>query len=335
MVFGEKMKISKNKIRRLIIEALEAAEEESLKKAKDDDERKKIYKKLLLKYHTDRGNEEEKEFRDETTKSLNALYDELTNSRGNQRNQQYSHPDDGVSSGSWDSAYWDTNPKMPGEFSDEELKEKIKDAKLIEGAYGFSELYVEFLRREHQKSDRMAQLRAKKALERFNQVNTTARWTVEISDRINKPISNIEYDSNNLANYKVVFGKGRGQSVSFSCIYRSLRMLKEVNIILSEEGIGGIEKAFNAYQIAARYSPLKTTASGRKTIKESLEAFEQIKDRLNNFIKRGQYRVLGLSHPKAKEMNMLINDVSSLSSAEGIRQSLYHTIFTKSGRKRK
>ena len=112
-------------------------------------------------------------------------------------------------------------------------------------------------------------------------------------------------------------------------------MLKEVNIILSEEGIKGIEKAFNAYQIAARYSPLKTTTDGRRRIQESLKAFQQIKDRLDNFIKKGQYRLLGLSHPKAKEMNMLINNVSSLSSAEGTRQSLYHAIFTKSSKKRR
>jgi hypothetical protein len=291
-------------IRKMLLEALDPADIDLLKNAADESARTKVYRKLAAKYHPDRGGELS------DMQELNDMKERLDNPSGT-RSQEYTHPDDVASgmSGSGDGFPWDTNPKMPNEFSEEELKAKIFDAVTIGGAYGFSELYVEFLRRKGGQA-------AKISLERYNKVNMST--FSEPEDILKK--------ENNIAHFKIVSGQEKGNRVSFDCVYKSLRMLQETTRILTSDGHGGLSKALRAYKIGAKYSPLKTTAKGRREIQESIEAFEEIVTKMS-FLKRLKYMWLGAKSSEKEEMRRLINKVSSLNSVEGFHYTLYHLIL--------
>lgn len=285
-------------IRKILFEALDPSDIDLLKNAADENARKKVYRKLSAKYHPDRGGSTE------DMKELNVIKDRLDNP-GGRNNQDYTHPDDT----SGDGFPWDMNPPEPNEFSDEELKAKIVDAVTIEGEYGFSELYVEFLRRKEDS-------RKHAALKRYNKVNMS---TLSEPEDILKP-------ENVIAHFKIAFGKEKGNRVSFDCVYKSLRMFQETTRILTNEGLGGLSKALRAYKIGAKYSPLKTTAQGRRKIQESVEAFEEIVAKMS-FLKRIKYMWLGAKQSEKEEMRSLINKVSSLNSVEGFHHTLYHLIL--------
>lgn len=287
-------------IRKMLIEALDPSDIDLLKNAGDERARTRVYRKLSAKYHPDRGGTTE------DMQELNVLKDRLDNPRGTRRTG-YTHPEDFDSGG--DGFPWDTNPKTPNEFSDEELKAKIVDAVTIEGPNGFSELYVEFLRRR-------GGSKAKSALDRYNKVNMS---------NFSEP-EDILKRENNIAHFRIAFGREKGNRVSFDCVYKSLRMFQETTKILTNDGHGGLSKALRAYKIGAKYSPLKTTAKGRREIKESIEAFEEIVSKMS-FLKRLKYMWLGAKSSEKEEMRRLINKVSSLNSVEGFHHTLYHLIL--------
>ena len=288
-------------LRYLIIEALTDAERKQLySKRNDEKELKKVYRKFLIKYHPDRAGETKEEKLDatETTQEINAIYAELS-----------SKPEMTQSSKSNDGFQWDTNPKMPSDFNDEELKSKIKDAQTVSGAYGFAELYVEFLRRQDRRSANMA-------IKKFNEVNM--KEFDNASD-----VMNVE---NKLIGFGVKFGTEKNTQCSFDDIYKSLRMLEETSIILSKKGLSGLKEALERYKLGAHFSPLRITSAGRNKISESITAFEEIVKRMG-FFKRVKYMYMGASAKEKQEMLNLINKVSSLNSVEGFHRTLYHLIL--------
>ena len=299
-------------LRKLIIEALTDVEKDQLYSKRDNKkELKKAYRKLLSKYHPDRAGDSGEEQADatETTQEINSIYDELSNKPTMTYNEPKGSKRTSQRQGSSDGFQWDTNPKMPGDFNDEELKEKIKDAKTISGAYGFAELYIEFLRRQ----DRRA---ANIAVKKFNEVNMK-----EFSNPMD-----ITKPEHQLIGFKVKFGTDSKTQCSFDDIYKSLRMLEETSIILSKKGLGGLGEALERYKIGAYFSPLRITQDGRNKISESIAAFEKIVKTMG-FFKRVKYMYMGASAKEKKEMLDLINKVSSLNSVEGFHRTLYHLIL--------
>tara|TARA_B100000035_G_scaffold201712_1_gene172544 strand:- start:1282 stop:2175 length:894 start_codon:yes stop_codon:yes gene_type:complete len=291
-------------LRQFIIEALTAAERTSLYSNKDNEkELKKAYRKLLSKHHPDLAGDSEEEQLDatETTQEINAIYDELTN----KPQMSYEEP----AGSSSDGFQWDTNPKMPGDFDDEELKEKIKNANNISGAYGFAELYVEFLRRQSERS-------ARRALDRFNKVNMkdfkNLRDMIELE--------------NTIMSFNINLGENKDYKCNFDAVYKSLRALQEAANIISQSGASGLKKALIAYKIGAHYSPLNLTSQGKEEIKRSIDAFEKIVKKMSA-LKRIKYMWLGASKQEKEEMHDLITSVSSLNSVEGFHYKLYHLIL--------
>jgi len=299
-------------LRQIIVEALTDAEREQLySKRNDKKELRKAYRKLLGKYHPDLAGKSDEEQADatETTQEINAIYDELSNKPDMTYDEPKGSKRTSSRQGSSDGFQWDTNPKMPGDFSDGELKEKIKDAQTVSGVYGFAELYVEFLRRQ----DRRA---ANIAIKKFNEVNMK-----EFSNPMD--ITKPEF---RLIGFKVKFGTESKTQCSFDDIYKSLRMLEETSIILSKKGLSGLGEALERYKVGAYFSPLRITSDGRNKINESIEAFEKIVKAMG-FFKRVKYMYIGASKKEKDEMLSLINSVSSLNSVEGFHRTLYHLIL--------
>ena len=299
-------------LRQLIIEALTDSEKDQLYSKRDDKkELKKAYRKLLVKYHPDRAGDSESEQADatETTQEINSIYDELSNKPDMTYNEPKGSKRTSSRQSSSDGFQWDMNPKMPSDFNDEELKKEIKDAKTVSGAYGFAELYVEFLRRQDR---RLANIAVKK----FNEVNKK-----EFSN-----LADITNPSNKLMGFKIKFGTEPKTQCSFDDIYKSLRMLEETSIILTKKGLGGLSEALERYKLGAYFSPLRITADGRNKISESIEAFEKIVKVMGIF-KRIKYMWMGASKKEKNEMRNLINKVSSLNSVEGFHRTLYHLIL--------
>lgn len=302
--------MNKNLIRKLIIEVLSDLEKDQLYSNRDNEEKlKKVYRKLLIKHHPDRAGESKEEQLEATatTQEINNIYDELTN----KPQMSYEEPSGSRSyyDSSSDGFQWDTNPKMPGDFDDEELKEKIKNANNISGAYGFAELYVEFLRRQSERS-------ARRALDRFNKVNMqdfkNLRDMIELE--------------NTIMSFNINLGENKDYKCNFDAVYKSLRALQEASNIISQSGMSGLSKALIAYKIGAHYSPLNLTSQGREKIKKSINAFEEIVKR-TGFLKRVKYMWLGASKQEKEAMSDLINSVSSLNSVEGFHYKLYHLIL--------
>ena len=291
-------------IRQLIVEALSDLEREQLYSNRNNkEELRKAYKRLLLKHHPDRSgqSEEEKLAATDTTQEINSIYAELTSK------PQMSYEETAGSSS--DGFQWDTNPKMPGDFNDEELKEKIKNANNISGEYGFAELYVEFLRRQSERS-------AQRALDKFNKVNMKDFKNLE---------DMVELE-NTIMSFNINLGENKDYKCNFDAVYKSLRALQEAANIISQSGMGGLKKALIAYKLGAYYSPLNLTSQGKEEIKRSINAFEKIVKKMSA-LKRIKYMWLGASKQEKEEMYNLITNVSSLNSVEGFHYMLYNLIL--------
>ena len=299
-------------LRKIIIEALNDAEREQLySNSNDKDKLKKAYRKLIAKHHPDRAGDSDEAQKEATTtaQEINSIYDELSNKPAVTHDEPVGSKKTSQRKGSNDGFQWDMNPETPSDFNDEVLKEKIKDAKTISGAYGFAELYIEFLRRQ----DRRA---ANIAVKKFNEVNTK---------EFSSPMD-IAKPENQLIGFKIKFGTEAKTQCSFDDIYKSLRMLEETSIILSKKGLGGLGEALERYKVGAYFSPLRTTPDGRNKISESIEAFEKIVKTMS-FFKRVKYMWMGASKKEKDEMLTMINNVSSLNSVEGFHRTLYHLIL--------
>jgi len=304
--------MNRKMLRKLIIEAITDSERDQLYSNRDDKkELKKAYRKLLVKYHPDRAGDSDDEQADatETTQEINSIYDELSN----KPTMTYSEPQGSKrtsqNQGSNDGFKWDENPKMPKDFNNEELKKGIKDAKTVSGAYGFSELYVEFLRRQDRRT-------ANIAVKKFNEVNAK-----EFSN-----LADIKKPENQIMGFKVKFGTDSKTQCSFDDVYKSLRILEETSIILTKKGLSGLGEALERYKLGAYFSPLRITPDGRNKISESIAAFEKIVKTMG-FFKRVKYMWMGTSKKEKNEMLSLINKVSSLNSVEGFHRTLYHLIL--------